>query len=309
MTRSGFNLDTNFRQATKGSGMKQLRMMVLMATVLMAFSVSARDKVVYGEDDRLDLFEVQDNLHLTLASSTAAMIRGGSLQTNGDVTTITGSTLQQRGICAGEKFADQLTAANCSGFLVGPDLLVTAGHCIRSQSDCQTYKWVFDFAVDSEGKASFEVPSSNVYGCKEIIEQSLSRSTMDDYALIRLERNVTDREPLRVRTEGKVENGTPLVVIGHPTGLPTKVAAGAWVRSNGNGVYFQSNLDTFGGNSGSAVFDSETGLVEGILVRGETDYTFDSRRGCRVPKYCSNSGCRGEDVTRITNIKALRDLL
>ena len=104
-----------------------------------------------------------------------------------------------------------------------------------------------------------------------------------------------------------MEKGTELVVIGHPTGLPTKIAGGAWVRQNTNNVYFQSNLDTFGGNSGSAVFDAETGTVEGILVRGETDYVYDSSRGCRVPKQCSNEGCRGEDVTRITNIKELME--
>lgn len=170
---------------------------------------------------------------------------------------------------------------------------------------------VFDFAISSEGvdKARVEVDKSSVYGCKEIVEQSLDRSTQDDFALIRLDRKVTDRTPLTVRTEGKVVDGTTLVVIGHPTGLPTKVAAGAYVRSNANDYFFQSNLDTFGGNSGSAVFDSTTGQVEGILVRGETDYVYDYNEGCRVPKECTNEGCRGEDVTRITNIKKLMDIL
>ena len=46
---------------------------------------------------------------------------------------------------------------------------------------------------------------------------------------------------------------TPLVVIGHPSGLPTKIADGAWVRNNESEYYFVTNLDTFGGNSGSAV--------------------------------------------------------
>ena len=63
-----------------------------------------------------------------------------------------------------------------------------------------------------------------------------------------------------------------------------KIADGAWVRKNTNPVFFQTNLDAFGGNSGSPVLNSETGEVEGILVRGEIDYSYDSR-GCRVPKF------------------------
>ena len=49
----------------------------------------------------------------------------------------------------------------------------------------------------------------------------------------------------------------------------------------------------------------ETGVVEGILVRGETDYIRNRTKNCDEPKVCNNNSCRGEDVTRITNIKAL----
>ncbi len=96
-------------------------------------------------------------------------------------------------------------------------------------------------------------------------------------------------------------------MIGHPTGIPTKVAGGAFVRDNSNDKFFVANLDTFGGNSGSAVVNSETGVVEGILVRGENDYVTEG--GCSVPQVCTMDGCRGEDVTRITNIKKLMRML
>ena len=285
----------------------KLRMILLAAMASLTFSVAnaSIEKVVYGEDDRLDIFETDNNLYTELARSTAAMVSRNKATRSGEVYKLSGRRLRERGICASAKFAEQVTIASCSGFLVAPNLLVTAGHCVRSARDCTSNVWVFDYGIDSEGKKLFEVPASSVYKCKRIIKQRLDRGTKDDYALIELERTVDDRNPLDYRKEGTVEKGTELVVIGHPTGLPTKIAGGAWVRSNKNPVYFQSNLDTFGGNSGSAVFDAETGTVEGILVRGETDYVYDSSRGCRVPKQCSNEGCRGEDVTRITNIKAL----
>jgi V8-like Glu-specific endopeptidase len=126
----------------------------------------------------------------------------------------------------------------------------------------------------------------------------------DDYAFIELDRKVNDRQPLKVRKTGKISKGASLVVIGHPTGLPTKIADGANVRTL-QGKFFVANLDTFGGNSGSAVFNAETEEVEGILVRGETDYVYNSSLGCQVPNVCSNDACRGEDVTYITNVEGL----
>ena len=68
--------------------------------------------------------------------------------------------------------------------------------------------------------------------------------------------------------------------------------------------YFVANLDTYGGNSGSAVFNATSGKVEGILVRGENDYVW--RGSCRVSNKCPADGCRGEDVTKVS---ALMDII
>jgi V8-like Glu-specific endopeptidase len=195
----------------------------------------------------------------------------------------------------------------CSGFLVGDKYLVTAGHCITSEADCRSNKWVFDYKVDSADQLNVSVPSTSVYSCKRIISRSLDQASQDDYAFIELDRAVTDRAPLSFRKEGKISQGEEILVIGHPTGLPTKITDGANVRSL-RGKYFVANLDTYGGNSGSAVFNARTGVVEGILVRGENDYNYDSSRGCRVSNLCPDNGCRGEDVTFITNIKELQNI-
>ena len=281
---------------------------MILALLVSTNILASAPKVIYGDDDRLELYNTTDSLHYELANSTAAMISNSSLETSadGETVNISGTPLVERGICSSERFSKQTAAANCSGFLVAPDLIVTAGHCVRSNRGCNRNKWVFDYALFAPGHNPNEVSSSSVYSCKEIVERSMSGS--DDYALIRLEKDVEDRRPLTVRKTDKVSLGTELVVIGHPTGLPAKVANGAIVRENDHPVYFASNLDTYGGNSGSAVFDAETGVVEGILVRGETDYVYDRDQRCRVSNNCDDDGCRGEDVTRITNIQALMDL-
>lgn len=286
------------------------KMIIALGVLTFSMPVIAIDKVIYGTDDRRDIFEETNPMYLDLASSTAAMIDNNKIKSADDGFVVGGTTLAERGICADAKFANQATTANCSGFLVGEDLLVTAGHCIKTQNDCANSKWVFGYGHQtSDISTDIKVGGDDVYACESIVERSLEVGSKMDYALIKLNRKVVGRAVLKVRTEGKIDAGQKIVVIGHPTGLPTKIADNAWVRNNSNDVYFVANLDTFGGNSGSAVFDAETGVVEGILVRGEADYVYDWNKGCRVPKQCENDSCRGEDVTRITNIPSLMKIL
>jgi hypothetical protein len=134
------------------------------------------------------------------------------------------------------------------------------------------------------------------------VNQELLSIKGTDHALIQLDRVVKGRTPLKYRSEGTAAVGDELVVIGHPMGLPTKIADGAKIRSNNHPHYFVATLDTFGGNSGSAVFNTATGIVEGILVRGETDYKFNRDKMCSEIFVCAEDECRGEDVSRITSI-------
>lgn len=284
-------------------------MRALTGLFLLTFSINtfAVDKVIYGQDDRLDIYESKNLMYKTLSASTAAMISTNQIILLPDGTSnIIGDTLEQDGICSDARFAKQITAANCSGFLVGENLLVTAGHCIETLSDCKSYSWVFGFGNTVSERSSFNVPETDIYTCTKIISRALDRTTLNDFALLQLDRSVVGRAPLKYRTSGKIANSAGLVVIGHPSGLPTKIADGASVRTNKDKYYFQGALDTFGGNSGSAVFDSKTGIVEGILVRGERDYEGDPIQNCTRPKVCKVTECRGEDVTRITNILELK---
>ena len=277
-----------------------------VAAVLMVLSVSSaqalnnpfRTKVIYGEDDRLDVLQVQDESLRTLANSTALLVGRPDVGTTeqGGYTLTTEEFGASGGFCSDEPFYSQPTAGFCSGFLVGSDLLVTAGHCIDQGSSCESTLFVFGFDMNAEGKAQTEIPASDVYGCKQVVAHNLDGSL--DYAVVKLDRPVINRAPLAIRRQDHVQVGAPLVVIGHPSGLPTKIAGGANVRSNADVGYFVANLDTYGGNSGSAVFNGNTHEVEGILVRGATDFVYDG--DCRRSNVCTNDGCNGEEVTDIT---------
>ena len=258
------------------------------------------ENVIYGQDGRQDLYQASEALKL-LADSTVALIKNSDLTEQSGRTLIAGKSFASSyQLCSSEKFREQNTSAFCSGALVAPDTIITAGHCITSQSDCVNTSFVFGYAVKTAGVLPTQVNSSEVYRCREIVHRVLENSGVD-YAVIKLDRIVTNHAALRVRRSGETTNGDPLLVIGHPVGLPTKITTGGKVRSTANSGYLVTNLDTYGGNSGSAVFNAQTLEIEGILVRGEQDFV--SQGGCNVSKVCTDDSCRGEDVTRISVLR------
>ncbi len=282
-----------------------LRTGFVLCSLLTSLSAFAEDRVIYGEDNRKELFDpTNDQMLLDSARSTAILIEDKDLIKNAATPEVIGlptkSFKQRAGVCDNERFASQASAGFCSGFLVGDDLFVTAGHCIENQEGCDAISMVFGFGYDKEDKDLSKVSAKEVYHCKSIVKRELQQTaTGRDYAVIKLDRPVVGRAPLKLRRTGAVHVGDGVAVIGNPVGLPTKITDGAKVRSvKAEQPYFVANLDTYGGNSGSAVFNLVTGEVEGILVRGETDFDSSGPGGCRVSRVCKDNTCRGEDVTK-----------
>jgi hypothetical protein len=256
--------------------------------------------VIYGDDNRIDYYQISDVFTRSAADATVALIRNSAIQVQGDLATIhTVSYGQAKTLCKSEPFYDQETAAICTGFLVNSDTIVTAGHCISSQTSCLNTKFVFDFKLNSPSETAVRtLPSDRVFGCKQLI-YSQSKTDGADFAVVTLDRAVTHVQPLNLNLTGMIQVGDALTVLGFPSGLPLKVAAGASVRKV-LPQYFQANLDTFGGNSGSPVVNTITGQIEGILVRGEQDFVMEN--GCHVSKRCADDACRGEDVTLLNQV-------
>lgn len=263
--------------------------------------------VVYGDDNRSDLYEVQSEEVRAVAASTVALISKEHLQNNDSNGYYhRGTTLgKEKKLCSEERFFNQPTLSDCSGFLVGEDLVVTAGHCILSAKSCNSFYFVFDYKMDNAHVGPKFSSYDDVYSCKKIVERKLNDVT--DYALIRLNRPVKNRQPLRLQTR-PAQVGDAVYTIGYPSGLPTKVVNSATVRASYS-EYFVANLDAFGGNSGSAVFNEATNEVIGILVRGDDDFKYDRARSCNVTNHCEDDSCSGEDITHISFIqKALSNI-
>ena len=143
---------------------------------------------------------------------------------------------------------------------------------------------------------------SQIYFCDEVVANVESEDGAD-WSLVRLDREVPDHLPLRIRREEKIPDSQSVLVIGHPSGLPAKIAGGAQVRENEENTFFVANLDTYAGNSGSAVINATDFTVDGILVRGELDFVPEGN--CQKSRVCPDDGCSGEDVTRATEFASL----
>lgn len=268
-------------------------------------------KVIYGSDDRHELYEETDPEIRRMAGSTLALIQTSDLKKIDDntISIRTENYGQRYHLCSTERFREQDTGAFCSGFLVAPELVMTAGHCIRDLLDCQRTAFVFGFAYSTPNAQPAIVAEKDVYGCRELI-RSVAESSGVDFAIIRLDRPVNDRSPLRLRRTGAISPGDELTVLGHPAGLPLKIANGAQVRSVNPKGYFLANLDTYGGNSGSPVIGLRSQEVEGILVRGAQDYVLSEENGssCFISNQCPDDQCSGEAVTLISEVLKLSEI-
>lgn len=229
-----------------------------------------RQKVIWGTDDRVDLVDVVDPAIRADADAVVLLCKVHELSRNGDGTfRLSAKTFgEDRGICRSEPFFAQPVAGYCSGFLVAPDVVATAGHCVDGNM-LDVVRFVLGFRMRDATTATVTVREDDVYRGTALLGRRLTPDG-PDWALVRLDRAVRGGRVAPVRRTGRVRSGQPLHVIGHPCGLPLKYAGGAVVRENAHDAYFLANLDSYGGNSGSPVFNSETHEVEGILVRSST---------------------------------------
>jgi hypothetical protein len=232
--------------------------------------------------------------------------------------------------CAGEAFDSQYTAPACSGFLIGPDLVATAGHCFDALQfgadasgsldpaeltrSCSNLSFVFGFTKETinAATATATVPTANHYRCTGVVEARLdvtknatgtTITDQRDWAVFRLDRAVTGRKPHAFRRIGKVAPREALSVVGHPGGLPMKVAANGKVEAPQSGRpewnylwntrLFLHSADTEGGNSGSPIINSGTGMVEGIHTASPGSFQADKTvtPACARWKKCTSTGC------------------
>ncbi|WP_336093384.1 trypsin-like peptidase domain-containing protein [Leeuwenhoekiella sp. CH_XMU1409-2] len=279
---------------------------------------------VFGPDDRK---EAQDAIgYQDFVRATAVMVSKESIRNNVaysySLRERLSMTFNTDNFDDNVMFLEQPALANCTGFLIAPDILVTAGHCIKTIEDAEPYVWVFDYTSTQQFNTNthaIPLDPDDVYEVAEVLSAALDDETSDDYAVLRLKRK-SDRRPYRFRTSGTITEGTGVNTIGAPTGLPLKFAENAEVVDASPTNWFKSDIDSFPGNSGGPVFD-DYGWIEGILVRGAVtyrngdytgDYYYDETCDCiKTVNFNSASytaGCQSHKITHVPSELLVRSI-
>lgn len=268
-------------------------------------AATAERAAVYGDDDRRDVWDVPDDAWRDLArASSVAIIDAEDVdETDPRDVRLLGPTLREAyGLCPSERFVDQPSVARCSGVLVDDDLVLTAGHCVDpARFDCvDDTRFVFGFEM-KDGDVPATVTSDDVFRCAEVVAfaRGPAGDGLYDHAVVRLDRPVgPGRAPAPLRDEDDPLLARERVaVVGFPSGLPLKLDDGGRVVDPRDETrdFFVATTDTFGGSSGSAVYDARRLLV-GVLVRGAVDYVADGT--CDVAAVYPGSGeGAGEEIS------------
>jgi V8-like Glu-specific endopeptidase len=181
----------------------------------------------------------------------------------------------------GEKFGDEPSIAIGSGFLVSPNKLMTAGHCVSNSStslkDIKDFIIIFNFHMENKSTCHTRFPKTEVYRIKRVIYHQFDPrdKMLPDWALIKLDRKVVGIEPLQI--QHTLQKTARVYMLGHPWGIPLKFSGEAGIQSIAHAHKFECDLPAFEGNSGSPVIDRATHAVIGILVNGNKDYEIDKK--------------------------------
>ena len=269
---------------------------------------------VYGADNRKEVKDAEG--YEDFVRATAVMISKQSIYDNEFYAWSLRDKLEQQfetdRFHPNVKFLDQPTVGSCTGFLIAPDIMVTAGHCINSMEDANEFVWVFDYTNETDfiDGIRLNFKSENIFEVESILASTLDDDTNEDYAILRLKRK-SNRAPYRFRTSGTVLQDGAINTIGCPTGLPLKFSTNATVVDNSPKNWFKSDIDAFPGNSGGPVFD-QYGFIEGILVRGAVqyndgeytaDYKYDASCDCvktvQWDEVGYTAGCQAHKITKV----------
>ncbi|MEM7368083.1 MAG: serine protease [Bacteroidota bacterium] len=195
--------------------------------------------------------------------------------------------VKNKALCAEEPHQMQAAFSWGTGFLIRPDIVITAGHNIFNYKNESYINWenlsiYFGCFLSHHSQKYPSIEEKEEYKIKKILW--VTKVSNQDFAVLQLDRDAKGVPLLPLNQNKRPTRGTPIYTIGHGNSLPAKFTPGAHFVKRFNRNYFSANLDTFSGNSGSPVFNACTHEVEGILVKGLKDYELVPDGSCYTTK-------------------------
>jgi len=175
-------------------------------------------------------------------------------------------------------FGDQLMVPKGTASLAASDLVLTAAH-VTAEGGPEEFKFVFDLEMIDGTTCRSSFTDDQVFD--GTVYDSGGDNPVEAWQIIRLDRPVPNRQPLRWRHSGMVPDGTEVMGLSFAAHLPMKYIVGGKVVDNSSSRIFGASLGGFDGSSGSPVFslDREGLMVEGILVAAAVRDFFNAN-GC-----------------------------
>ncbi len=269
----------------------------MLISLLLAYFVQA---AIFGLDSRS--LVLPNSPEGEMGASTAVAVLSGNITETVDGKFDLDIPQLDESFCSEQKFVKNPSMSYaCTGFLVAPDLIATAGHCMvntgesRHEKDkyCEVFSWLFDYRADSLGQTKTKgLDKQQLYRCQEVIYAVKDeRAPFRDYALVRLDRPVEGKVPYTLQPN--VRENEEVTMLGHPLGLPLIYSYDAKILLNNLAMQsYVTNLDAFEGNSGSPVFNAKREVV-GILTGGTPAQSFfaDAKSGgCFRYNVCDQLG-------------------
>ncbi|MFK3967943.1 trypsin-like serine peptidase [Ensifer adhaerens] len=175
----------------------------------------------------------------------------------------------------------------CTGTLIAPNKVLTAGHCFDAWADSTPFRFDSSGAVVTpkrEELAQLQVINLNFqldaathtvreprsFAVTKILEAPTGTGALD-YAIVEIAPDASGQLPGMIAAPAEMDIREPSVgeriaAFQHPNGEPKKVEAGT-VLNYDQPILYYSDLDTSGGSSGAGIFDDDGQLI-GMHVSG-----------------------------------------
>jgi S1-C subfamily serine protease len=199
----------------------------------------------------------------------------------------------------------------CSAVLITPQHILTAAHCITELGPNEVVKVAFDYLENNQIYDSSQIYQ---FSSKDILDTEWRRGVYD-YALIRLDRPVENREPVAVNLSENPQEGDKIFALGFPYGLPMVFNSGTVLKQAfnkkpeiNNYTTIKADLDLFPGNSGGPTFD-EKGVLLGINTDVTTPHLKLNKVSAKTGCFTWNTGDEEEFSSSTMPIKLIRERL